>query len=37
MLSTSSPILLHIEAVGSDVNGLYVDVSARWVLPSAIL
>ena len=35
MLSTSSPILLHIEAVGSDANGLYVDVSARWVLPSA--
>ena len=27
MLSTSSPILLHIEAVGSDANGLYVDVS----------
>ena len=36
MLSTSSPILLHIEAVGSDANGLYMDVSARWVLPSAI-
>ena len=27
MLPTSSPMLLHIEAVGSDANCLYVDVS----------
>ena len=35
MLSTMLPTHSVIAAVGSDSNGLYVEVSARWDLPSA--
>ena len=35
MLSTMFPTHSVIAAVGSDSNGLYVEVSARWDLPSA--
>ena len=36
MLSTNSAMFLdiYIEAVGSESNGLYVEVSVRWDLPS---
>ena len=34
MLSTNSAMFLAIEAVESESNGLYVEVSSRWDLPS---